>query len=184
MVSYSRPRWLPWASPLPLPIEMAIITGTRFWAMRLSSAVKSSLSGPSAPTMNGAAVPGDVLLGDIDGDSARVGGGMAGGDDELGRVGGIGRAERVGVARDAGIDLAVGRIHREVVHRSLRHAFLHGHFRRGLVRRADDEVSVGIGRRNRAVGQFLGLDIAGRVRIARGRRRTRRARRFFIGGGR
>jgi hypothetical protein len=29
-VSYSKPRWLPWASPLPLPMEMAIITGTRF----------------------------------------------------------------------------------------------------------------------------------------------------------
>ena len=63
MVSYSRPRSLPWASPLPLPMEMAIITGTRCCAIRLSSAVNSARSGPSAPTMNGAAVPGTYCLG-------------------------------------------------------------------------------------------------------------------------
>jgi hypothetical protein len=62
-VSYSSPRWLPCASPLPLPMEMAIITGTRFCAIRLSSAVNSSGSGPSAPTMNGANVPGTYCLG-------------------------------------------------------------------------------------------------------------------------
>ena len=63
MVSYSRPRWLPCASPLPLPIEIATITGTRCWAIRLSSAVNSIGSGPSAPTINGAAVPGTYCLG-------------------------------------------------------------------------------------------------------------------------
>jgi hypothetical protein len=63
MVSYSRPRWLPWASPLPFAIEIAIIGGTRFCAIRLSRAVKSSGSGPSAPTMNGAAVPGTYCCG-------------------------------------------------------------------------------------------------------------------------
>ena len=47
IVSYSRPRWLPCASPLPLAMEIAIITGTRFWAIRLSSAVNSS--GPDRP---------------------------------------------------------------------------------------------------------------------------------------
>ena len=93
------------------------------------------------------------------------------------------RAERAGVARDAGIDLAVGRAHREVVDRALRHAFLHRHLRRGVVRRADDEVSVGIGGRHRAVGQLFRRDISRRVRIARRRggawrgRRLRRRRR-------
>ena len=62
-MSYSRPRSLPWASPLPLPMEMAIITGTRCWAIRLSSAVNNARSGPSAPTMNGAAVPGTYCFG-------------------------------------------------------------------------------------------------------------------------
>jgi hypothetical protein len=73
---------------------------------------------------------------------------MAGGDHELRRIGGIDGAKCAGLACDAGIDPAVRRAHREVVDRSLRHAFVHGHFRRGIVSRADDEVSVGIGRRN------------------------------------
>ena len=34
IVSYSSPRWLPCASPLPLLMEMATITGTRFCAIR------------------------------------------------------------------------------------------------------------------------------------------------------
>ena len=58
MVSYSSPRSLPCASPLPLPIEIAIITGTRFSAIRLSRAVNKVRSGPSAPTMKGASAPG------------------------------------------------------------------------------------------------------------------------------
>ena len=114
IVSYSSPRWLPCASPLPLPIEIAIIAGTRFCAMRLSSAVKSSLSGPSAPTMNGAAVPGDVLLRHVHRDLARVRARVAGGDDQLGGIVRVRRAERAGLARDAGVDLAVGRLHREL----------------------------------------------------------------------
>ena len=74
-----------------------------------------------------------------------------------------------GLARDAGIKLAVGRLHREVMDRSLRHALLHDHFRRAVVRRADDEIPFGIGRRNGAVGQFLRRDKSRRMRIA-GRR--------------
>ena len=133
MVSYSRPRWLPWASPPPLPMEMAIITGTLFWAMRLSSAVNSDLSGPSAPTMNGAARAGHVLLGDINRNAPRVRSGMAGRHDQFGR----GRRDRrvpnvFALPRDAGIELAVGRIHREVVHRPLRHACLHAISAAGL----------------------------------------------------
>ena len=89
---------------------------------------------------------------------------------------GSGRAKSAGLARDAGIDFAVGRFHGEVVDRSLRHAFLRGHLRRRVVRGAEDEIAVGVRRSVRAVGQFLRRDIAGRVRIARGRRRTRGAR--------
>jgi len=63
MVSYSKPRSLPCASPLPLPIEMAIITGTFFSAIKLSKAVNKTWSGPSAQTMNGAAVPGTYCYG-------------------------------------------------------------------------------------------------------------------------
>ena len=63
MVSYSKPRSLPWASPLPLLMETAIITGTRCWAIRVSNAVNKRGSGPSAPTMNGATVPGTYCLG-------------------------------------------------------------------------------------------------------------------------
>ena len=51
MVSYFRPRSLHCASP-PLLIEMAIMTGTRCWAIRLSRALDNNGSGPSAPTMN------------------------------------------------------------------------------------------------------------------------------------
>ena len=177
MVSYSKPRSLPCASPLPLLMEMAIIAGTRFWAIRLSNAANNSGSGPSAPTMNGAARAGDVLLGNIHGDAARVGRGMAGGHDQLGGIVGIGRAEGAGLARDAGIKFAVRRIHREVVDGSLRHAFLDGHLRRGIVGWADDEVSIGVRGSVGAVGQFLRGDITGSVRIARRRRRTCRARR-------
>ena len=42
IVSYSRPRWLPWASLPPLPIDTATIGGIFFWAIRLSRAVKSN----------------------------------------------------------------------------------------------------------------------------------------------
>jgi hypothetical protein len=63
IVSYSSPRWLPCASPLPLPMEIPIIAGTFLSAMRLSSVVNSNGSGPSAPTMKGASVPGTYCLG-------------------------------------------------------------------------------------------------------------------------
>ena len=106
MVSYSRPRSLPGPSPLPLPIEMAIITGRRCWAIRLSMAVNNGRSGPSAPTRNGASVPGTYWV-----------------------VGG-----------------------------------------------AEDEVSVGVRRRDGAVGQLLGRDITGRAGIASWRHGTRRRR--------
>ena len=176
-MSYSSPRSLPCASPLPLPIEMAIIAGTRFCAIRLSSAVNSSWSGPSAPTMNGAAVPGTYCFGTYTATRARVGRGWLVVTISLAGSLGSGVPNVPGLARDAGIDLAVRRLHREVEDLSLRHAFLRGHLRRGIVRRADDEISIGIRRRHRAVRQFLGRDVTGRVRIAGGRRGSHTARR-------
>ena len=50
----------------------------------------------------------NVLFGHVDRDLPRIGRGMAGGDQEFRWIGEIGRAEGVGVACDAGIDLAVG----------------------------------------------------------------------------
>ena len=52
------------------------------------------------------------------------------------------------------------------MNRSLGHARLDDHFGRRLVRGTDDEISLGVGRRNFAVGQFLGRDEARRMRIA------------------
>ena len=129
---------------------------------------------------------GDVLLGDIDGDAARVGSGVTGGDDQPGGVVGVRRAESAGDARDAGVDFAIGRGHGEVVDVALRNAFLRGRLRRAGVGGADDEVPVGGGARDGAIGQFFGRDVAGSVGIAGGRLRARRGRgrRGSLGGGR
>src|ERR1019366_2474608 len=43
-------------------MEIAIITGTRCSAIKLSSAVHKVRSGPSVPTMNGASVPSRYCL--------------------------------------------------------------------------------------------------------------------------
>ena len=114
MVSYSRPRSLPWASPLPLPMEMAIITGTRCCGDQIVQGREQSAVGSVRADDERRGRAGDVLLGDIHGHLAGVGSGVAGGDDQLGGVGGVGRAKGAGLARDAGIDLAVGGIHGEV----------------------------------------------------------------------
>lgn len=112
----------------------------------------------------------DILLGNVDRDVARVGGGMAGGDDQPARMRGIGRAEGVGIARNAGIDFAVRRIHGELIDRSMRHIRLRRHIRRAGMRGAKDEVAVGCRRGKGAVRQLCGMDVTGRVGIARGRR--------------
>src|SRR5580658_4619578 len=44
-------------------MEIAIIAGTRFRAFKLSRVVNKSGSGPSAPTINGAGVPGTYCAG-------------------------------------------------------------------------------------------------------------------------
>jgi hypothetical protein len=114
----------------------------------------------------------DVLLGDIDGDVPGVRGGMTGGNDQLLRgIGGICGAKGTRLTRDAGIDLAVGRAHGELKDLALGDTgLLHDRLRRAIVGRADDEVSVGAGRRDGAVGQFGRRHVAGRVRVA-GRQR-------------
>jgi hypothetical protein len=158
MVSYSSPRSLPWASPPPLPMEMAIITGTRLLAIRLSKAVNNARSVPSAPTMKGATVPGRIASAH----KPPPGGCREPGGWWLPPVWRGRRdppCQKYWLASDAGINFAVSRTHGEVIHRSLRHTFLHGHFRRAVVSRANDEVSVGIRRRIGAVGQLFGRDI-------------------------
>ena len=99
----------------------------------------------------------NVLFRHVHGNAASVGGRVARRYDEFRGVRGIDGAERSGVTGDAGINLAVGRAHREVVDRSLGHAVLHRHFRRWVVRRADDEVSVCIGGRKGPVRQLLAV---------------------------
>jgi hypothetical protein len=62
IVSYSRPRSEPCASPPPFWIMTATIAGTRFCAMRLSRMRGNTVSGspsrgPSCVTISGAVVP-------------------------------------------------------------------------------------------------------------------------------
>ena len=90
---------------------------------------------------------------------------MACGHHKLRGVSRIHRSESVGVARNAGIDFALRRAHREFNHRALGEAALGGHLGRNIVGRADDETAVHVRGRRRAVGHFLGCDIAGSVGI-------------------
>ena len=94
---------------------------------------------------------------------------MAGGDDQLRGVVGVRRAESFVLARDAGINLAVLRVHVELIDRPLRHAFMHCRLRRGGVGGPDDEVTIDIRRGVLAVGQFLGGDVPRSMGIAGGR---------------
>ena len=138
------------------------MTGTLCSAIRLSSAVNSDAVRSVRADDEWRHGAGDILLWNINRDVARVGRGMAGGDDQFGGIGGIGRAEGSGLARDAGIDLAVCGIHGELDHRSLRHAGAGQSFPARAVRRTEDKVSIGIGRRDGAIGEFCGLDISRR----------------------
>ena len=115
---------------------------------------------------------GDVLLRHVDSQAARVGSRMTGGHDELGRIVGIDGAERASFPRNAGIDLAVRRAHRQVVDRSRRNTILHRHLRRRRVCGTEDEVPVDVDWRQRAVWQILRPDEPCRIRIAGGRGRS------------
>src|ERR1700682_2164082 len=77
IVSYSRPRSLPWASPLPLPMEMAIFTGTRSCATGLSRGVYQRRVRSVRPDDERRGRARNVLFGDIHSHSASVGSGVA-----------------------------------------------------------------------------------------------------------
>jgi hypothetical protein len=111
---------------------------------------------------------GDVLRGDVDGDVARVGRGMAGGDDEAGGVGGVGCAEGAFVAGYAGIIFAVSGGHGDVGEGALRDVGVDGGLWRGGVRGAEDEVAVLRGRGEGVVGEVGGGDVAGGVGVSGG----------------
>jgi len=101
---------------------------------------------------------------------------MARRDDELGRVIGIGRAEGVGVAGNAGVNLAFGRLHRELDDGALGNAGLLDRLGRGAMRGADDEVAI-VGRgRDGTIGQLSRGDVTGSAGVARRVGRTRWAR--------
>jgi hypothetical protein len=106
---------------------------------------------------------------------------MTAGDDELGGIVWVGRAEGAGVAHDAGIKLAVDGAHGELEDRAMGSCGDGGHFESGGVRRAEDEVAVSIGRRQCAVEEFFGLDVAGAVGIAGRRSRIFGLRRLRCG---
>jgi len=109
---------------------------------------------------------GDILRGDIDGDVAGVGRGVAGGDDEAGGVGGVGRAEGAGVTGDAGVILAVGGGHGDVGEGALRDAGVNHGLGRGRVGWAEDEVAVRGGCGESVVGELGGGDVAWGVGVA------------------
>src|SRR5256885_14986071 len=62
---------------------------------------------------------GDICFRDIYGHLPRVGRWMAGRNNEPGGILGIDGSERIRIARNAGINLAVRRVHRELDHRSV-----------------------------------------------------------------
>ena len=121
---------------------------------------------------------GHIVRRDVDVDRARPGAGMAGGDDHVRLVARRRRrdhdravaAARHVVADQAGVvDHAVLRRHRERRGGAVRHAILGDGLGRGRMGRADDEVALGAGRRQRAVGQLRGARIVRVRRVARGR---------------
>ena len=73
MVSYSRPRWLPCASPLPLAKGNGDHGGQRLSAIRLSRTVNKGRVGSVGSDDEGRRSAGNVLLRHIDGDSAHIG---------------------------------------------------------------------------------------------------------------
>ena len=123
------------------------MTGTRCCGDEVVERGEEQRVGAVGADDEGRGGAGDILLGHVDGDLAGVGRGMAGGDDELGRIVGVGRAEGVGVACDAGVDLAVGGAHGEFGDSSLGYvgcAVISG---AGLWVGPSDEVAIFVGGR-------------------------------------
>ena len=153
IVSYSSPRWLPCASPPPFWIKIATIAGTRFCAMRLSSTCGSVISGspifgPSCDHDERRLRAALVLRGHVDRDRALVVLRVRLDDQRL-RVVRIHRAEHV--ARDAGIELAVLRLHGELLDLAVRNALDRLALGGRRVVGADDEIAVLVDGRVRAL---------------------------------
>jgi len=110
---------------------------------------------------------GDILRGDVDGDVAGVGRGVAGGDEEAGRVGGVRRTEGAGIAGDAGVKLAIGGGHDDVDQGALRNTRVDRGLGCGSVGGPEEEVAVRGGGRDGVVGELAGKDVAGSVGVAR-----------------
>jgi hypothetical protein len=183
MVSYSRPRSLPWASPPPLPTEMATMTGNAVLGDEIVEDGEEAAVDAVRADDEGRCGARDVLFGDVDGNVTGVGCGVAGGNQHPGGIGGVGGAEGVGVASDAGVEVAIGGAHGELDDSALGDGGVGGQLRRGVVGGADDEVAVGGGGRDCAVGEIPGGDEAGSVGVADGRGRARRTRQCGRGEG-
>ena len=140
------------------------MAGTRCSAMRLSRVVKSSGSGPSAPTMKGAAVPATYCFGHVYSYAAIVGRRVAGRDNEFRRVIRIGLTEGAGVAGNARVELAVDRVQYELGHGAMGYVSLRQRRGRRRMGWAQDKVAVLVGWRHGAVGKFLAAHKARRVR--------------------
>src|SRR5260370_36325369 len=85
-----------------------------------------------------------VLARHVDGHMPRVRSGMTRCDNQLRGIVWIGRAKRPGIAGNAGIDLAVGRVHYEFDHFALRDAELQLHFRSWRMGGPKDEGPIGL----------------------------------------
>jgi hypothetical protein len=97
---------------------------------------------------------------------------MAGVDDGTLGVGGIGGDEGAGVARYAGVELAVRGGHGEFRDSALGDGGVRGHFGGSGVGGSEDEVAVFVGGREGCVGEFGGADVAWGVGVAGGWSRT------------
>ena len=86
---------------------------------------------------------GDVLRGDVDGDLASVGRGVAGGDVELGGIRGVGRTEGSRVSGDSRVVFAVRRGHGDGDKLALWDVGIDGGLRRRGMSGAEDVVPVG-----------------------------------------
>ncbi len=143
------------------------MTGTRFSAIRRVERREQRGVGTIRADDERDDRSGNILLWHIHRHAARIRRRTAV-DDALRGIGRVDHRARSGLTRDTRIDLAGGRLHREVVNRAARHAFLDGHLARGAIRRPDDEVAIRVRRWDRTVWKFPRVDIAGRVRIAGG----------------
>ena len=124
---------------------------------------------------------GHVAFGDVDGHLANVRLRMCLNPEKPNRIIGIGGRMGVGVARDAGIILAVLGVHGEFHDRSVELTIGIGQLRRGSMRGADDEVAVLRGVGDGAVGQLRCRDVSRRMGIARGRNRAAWTRSLGLG---